>query len=160
MSRWEEKQAKLNMVDVPLKPALAKFFTHSLPDSGQLSKKCDMGLMVLNMLQPKPFRYTAFLEEGYVIVQVKINPQYHVNRGRFISEENVYFLNQYVYRKFKGQMITSVDEMLLYSVNKQIDAIRAFYHKYDLTEEDIGLRSLIRTYQRVKERPKELRMSV
>lgn len=153
-------------VKLPIKAYLKKYLQRKCNVSGDnlivsTNDQIGFGLYIVESLQKKREFYLNHNQEEVnkfvTSLSDSITLQIGCNvancSGMFIHPEKVYFINSFAEKAFRNEMFAVINGNTMYNPNLIIkNIIYDFCGIYDITEDDLQIDTIYKTYQRHKER--------
>ncbi|MDV6167907.1 hypothetical protein R1T16_05685 [Flavobacterium sp. DG1-102-2] len=137
-------------ISIPVEPHVKKYLMKKYGSTYTASKTSFLGLEVLQALSGEyekpyvPSEQAAELKHSY---KVFIPERYFNSNGHTVSINNLQHLGEVVTKNFMETMCQYLD-MMVDQGKLAMPELRTFLHYYHISEEDVKLESLYKTYQR------------
>lgn len=151
-------------INIPIQPHIRKYLLskfNSVHDQDYIciSSKNKLGLAFVNMFQKRNDIYRKEFEITFTSqIRILFSGEFSNRFGFFISKQNIFYLNKALDDDFRDSLYNFLDGMREVNRDFQINrGILQFCSKYRITEDDIALETLRKSYQRYRKELSELR---
>ncbi|MEI7597269.1 MAG: hypothetical protein WCK02_16085 [Bacteroidota bacterium] len=157
----------MTIVKIPIKPHLRKYIARKLDAPNFLVKvsttdRIGLGLFIMRSLckkqvyinpfiEPKEFKFLSSIPENSTL-DFEVGHKYSELYGLFISQSRIYEINKFIDNFFTNEMFAFIQSLILHDPTIIVKyALDDFISIYDISDEDIQLESLCKTFSRYKD---------
>lgn len=135
------------VISIPVKCHVKKYLIKRYGSVHQVSKKTFIGLFLLQLLEKKIEKPEREVQKGF-LYDIEV-PEYYFNtKGYSIDSNKLKLLGICLEKLFQEDFYSFVDLELLKGDLNARKAIKLFFSIYELSENDLNLDSMYRSYQR------------
>lgn len=133
--------------EIAVKPYVKKFLNLKYGPEALVSKKTRIGLILIELLDSKIERSAIDVSDFTEKYTIKVSERYFNTKGFNVSYNKKKFLAVYLEKQFTEELRNYVDLQVAIGVHA-IQAMRVFLRYHAITENEIKLESIYRSYQR------------